>query len=74
MTEDDQGYSIQIVKLFTGQKVIQDPNVKHILSIGVTHMDPTQPDFILSIGYYSALMQTLNFIEGYQSNSYTMMD
>lgn len=72
--EGKKGLEVQVIKLFTGQKVIQDPNVKHVLSLASTRYDPTNPDFTLSIGYYSALLQTIKFITGYQDNSYTMMD
>ena len=72
--EGKKGLGVQVIKLFTGQKVIQDPNVKHVLSLASTRYDPTNPDFTLSIGYYSALLQTIKFITGYQDNSYTMMD
>ena len=31
-------------------------------------------DFTLAIGYYGSLMQTINFVSGYEQDSYTMMD
>ena len=74
MDEKAGEYSLRIVKLFTGQKVIQDTSCKHVLSMAVTHLNPLSPDFTLSVGYYSSLMQTLTFIEGYKQDSYTVMD
>ena len=47
-------------KLFTAQKFIQDPSVRHILSLGVSHVNPeTELDFMISIGYYSQIFQTI---------------
>ena len=41
--------------------------------------DPDEPteedlDFIMSIGYYSKIMQTIKFVPGFDSNQYTMVD
>ena len=49
MDEKAGEYTLRIVKLFTGQKVIQDTNCKHVLSLAVTHLNPLSPDFTLSI-------------------------
>ena len=66
---------IKTFKMFTAQKLIQDPNMRHILSIGVAHTNPTQDvDFTISIGYYSKLIQTIKFTAGLQDNNYTMVD
>ena len=63
------------IKLFTAQKLIQDPNVRHILSLGVAHTQPdTEVDFIISIGYYSQIFQTIQFVQGFDRNQYTMVD
>ena len=64
----------KIIKLFSAQKLIQDVEIKHVLSLAATHLNVENKDFILSIGYYSQRMQTINFIVGYENDSYTMMD
>lgn len=65
---------IHTIKLFSAQKLIQDLKVKHVLSFSVTHFSEESEDFKLAIGYYSNLMQTIDFTSGYKNNSYTMVD
>lgn len=63
------------IKMFTAQKLIQDPSVKHILSIGVAHTNSEEElDFTLSIGYYSKIIQTIKFVPGFDTTQYTMVD
>lgn len=64
----------KIIKLFSAQKLIQDVEIKHVLSLAATHLSPEVQDFTLSIGYYSQRMQTISFIVGFENDSYTMMD
>lgn len=45
-----------------------------MLSFSVTHFSEENEDFKLAIGYYSNLMQTIDFTSGYKNNSYTMVD
>jgi len=65
---------IHTIKLFSAQKLIQDLKVKHVLSFSVTHFSEDSEDFKLAIGYYSNIMQTIDFTSGYKNNSYTMVD
>lgn len=45
---------LNVIKLFTAAKLIQDPTVRHLLSLGVVHTSPeTELDFTISLGYYS---------------------
>ena len=60
---------LHILKLFTAQKFIQDANVRHILSLGVVHINPqTEQDFDISIGYYSQMLQTIKFVVGHTAD------
>ena len=68
--------SIQSVKMFSCQKVIQDIKVRHVLSFSSLHIGNKKEteDFTLAIGYYASLMQTISFVSGYEQDSYTMID
>ena len=66
---------MHVTKLFTAQKLIQDPSVRHILSMGVVHTNPEEDlDFTISVGYYAKIMQTIKFVVGFDNDQYTMVD
>ena len=67
---------VNVRRLFSGQKFIQDKEIRHVLCLEPIHFgtDRKNPEFKLGVGYYSQQLQTLDFIAGYEDVSYTLVN
>ena len=69
--DDIHENKISFSQVISTQKMIQDPNVHHILSMEAIYLKPG--DLKLAVGYYSPLLQTLDFTSASDFDSYILV-
>jgi hypothetical protein len=60
-------------QVLSTQKIIQDPNIHHLLSMEVMYMKAQCEDIKLVVGYYGNILQTIDFTRGSDGDAYIMV-
>eukprot|EP00347_Sterkiella_histriomuscorum_P007204 403349860 len=69
---DQENNRLTSKQVVSTQKMIQDPNTQHVLSIQQIFLKPTQEYFKVVIGYYSSILQTLDFTLASDDETYML--
>ncbi|CDW71774.1 UNKNOWN [Stylonychia lemnae] len=68
----DYNGKLSCLQVISTQKVIQDPNIHHVLSLETIYLKPDVADFKLAVGYYSQIIQTLDFTQASDGDTYQL--
>ena len=60
-------------QVLSTQKMIQDPNIHHVLAIEPIYMKAESEDIKLVVGYYGNVLQTTEFTRGSDGDAYIMI-